>query len=108
VWLVLYAYFLPKNIAIILSPTLSCINYNLLLVHHIHQVCLGLEALGNATIRSSQGFQAQVVLFKHVPFTFITPNASSNRGFRATIDDCVIFYPTQIKLYEMKHHFQDR
>ncbi len=76
VWPILYAHFLPKNIAIILSPTLSCINCNLLLVHHIHQVCLALEALGNATIRSSQGFQEQVVFYNCVPFTFLTPNVN--------------------------------
>jgi hypothetical protein len=66
-------------------------------VHHIHQVCLGLKALGNATVRSPQAFQAQVVFFNHVPLTFLTLNVSYSQGFRAIIDDCVIFYRTQIK-----------
>jgi hypothetical protein len=63
-------------------------------------------------------FKHKLLFPNHVPLTFITPNASSNQGFKATIDNCVIFYPTQIKfdidnskkqkkLYEMKCHFQD-
>jgi len=65
-------------------------------MHQIHQVCLGLKALGNATIRSSQGFQEQVVFYNCVPLTFLTPNVSYSQGSKVVIDGCVIFYPTQI------------
>lgn len=102
-------------LSLLKSSSFWLINYSH--VHCIYLICFGPKVLDYVTIRSCQGFQAQVFFPNHVPFTPLICGASSSQSIRLpNIDyDVLDLIKKEAnrenikkrKKYELNHHFQD-